>query len=60
MLRALLRDDCATRASALDLLAADALATYAFEAAAESPAEPAGARRGGAAAHRAARRAPPA
>lgn len=39
MLDALLRDDCATRAAALDLLAADALATYAFEAAAESPAE---------------------
>lgn len=34
----LLRGDCASRESALDLLAADALVTYAFEAAAESPA----------------------
>lgn len=34
---ALLRDGCTTRASALDLLAADALATYAFELAAEAP-----------------------
>ena len=33
----LLRGDCASRESALDLLAADALITYAFEAAAESP-----------------------
>ncbi|MEO7713230.1 MAG: hypothetical protein ABIV10_09965 [Gemmatimonadaceae bacterium] len=29
--------DCASRESALDLLAADALVTYAFEAASESP-----------------------
>ena len=34
----LLADGCDTRASALDLLAADALATYAFEAAGETPA----------------------
>lgn len=34
----LLRGDCASRESALDLLAADALVTYAFEAAAETPA----------------------
>jgi hypothetical protein len=34
----LLRGDCASRDSALDLLAADALVTYAFEAAAETPA----------------------
>jgi hypothetical protein len=33
----LLRGDCASRESALDLLAADALVTYAFEAAAETP-----------------------
>ena len=33
----LLRGDCASRESALDLLTADALVTYAFEAAAESP-----------------------
>lgn len=33
----LLRGDCSSRASALDLLAADALVTYAFEGAAESP-----------------------
>jgi uncharacterized membrane protein len=32
-----LRGDCASRESALDLLAADALVTYAFEAAAETP-----------------------
>ncbi len=31
--------DCSTRDSALDLLAADALVTYAFEAASESPLE---------------------
>ncbi len=35
----LLRTACTTRESALDLLAADALVTYAFEAAAESPVE---------------------
>lgn len=34
----LLRDGCLTRESALDLLAVDALVTYAFEAAAEDPA----------------------
>jgi hypothetical protein len=34
----LLRGDSASRESALDLLAADALVTYAFEAAAEAPA----------------------
>ena len=34
----LLRGDCASRHSALDLLVADALVTYAFEAAAEVPA----------------------
>jgi hypothetical protein len=34
----LLRGECASRESALDLLAADALVTYAFEAAAEAPA----------------------
>jgi hypothetical protein len=33
----LLRDGCTDRASALDLLAADALATYAFELAGERP-----------------------
>ena len=33
----LLMDGCDTRASALDLLAADALATYAFEAAGDAP-----------------------
>ena len=33
----LLRDGCLTRQSALDLLAVDALVTYAFEAAAEDP-----------------------
>ncbi len=33
----LLRDSCTDRASALDLLAADALATYAFELAGERP-----------------------
>ena len=36
--RELLRDGCTTRDSALALLAADALVTYACEAAAESPA----------------------
>jgi hypothetical protein len=34
----LLRGDATSRESALDLLAADALVTYAFEAASESPA----------------------
>lgn len=34
----LLAEGCDTRASALDLLAADALATYAFEAAGDAPA----------------------
>ena len=38
VLSQLLADGCDTRASALDLLAADALATYAFEVAAEAPA----------------------
>jgi len=33
----LLRDGCLTRESALDLLAIDALVTYAFEAAADDP-----------------------
>ncbi len=36
-LRALLRLNATDRAGALDLLAADALVTYAFEAAADSP-----------------------
>jgi len=35
----LLRTNCSTRRSALDLLTADALVTYGFEAAAESPAD---------------------
>jgi len=39
VLRRLLREGCGARQSALDLLVADALATYAFEAAAEDPAE---------------------
>ena len=34
---ALLHDGCLTRGSALDLLAVDALVTYAFEAAADEP-----------------------
>jgi hypothetical protein len=38
LVRGLMRGDAASRQSALDLLAADALVTYAFEAAAESPA----------------------
>ena len=37
VLERLLREGCATRQSALDLLVADAMATYAFEAAAEEP-----------------------
>lgn len=36
LLEQLLRDGCATRDAAQDLLTADALVTYAFEAAAES------------------------
>jgi hypothetical protein len=35
----LLRGDCHRRQSALDLLTADALVTYAFEAASESPSD---------------------
>ena len=35
----LMRRDCTARESALDLLAADALVTYAFEAASETPSE---------------------
>jgi hypothetical protein len=38
VLARLLREGCATRESALDLLVADALVTYAFEAAADEPA----------------------
>ena len=34
---ALLQDGCLTRPSALDLLAVDALVTYAFESAADEP-----------------------
>ena len=34
-----LRDGCLTRESGLDLLAVDALVTYAFEAAADDPAQ---------------------
>ena len=37
LLRRLLREGCATRESALDLLVVDALVTYAFEAAAAEP-----------------------
>ena len=37
VLARLLREGCASRQSALDLLAADAMATYAFELAAEEP-----------------------
>jgi hypothetical protein len=36
-MRALMRDGCMARESALDLLAVDALVTYAFEAAADDP-----------------------
>lgn len=36
-MRALLRDGCLTRESAIELLAVDALVTYAFEAAADEP-----------------------
>ena len=39
LINQLLHTDCTTRESALDLLTADALVTYAFEAAAEAPAE---------------------
>jgi hypothetical protein len=38
-MRGLLRDGCLTRGSALDLLAVDAIVTYAFEAAADRPEE---------------------
>lgn len=38
MLSRVLREDCASRDTALDLLAADALVTRAFERAADSPA----------------------
>ena len=37
VLLTLLDGDCASRSAALDLLAADALVTYAFEAAADEP-----------------------
>jgi hypothetical protein len=37
LLGALLRDGCTSRESALDLLVADALVTYAFEAASDEP-----------------------
>jgi hypothetical protein len=39
LVQALLAGDSTTRESALDLLTADALVTYAFEAAGEAPAE---------------------
>jgi hypothetical protein len=39
LMRALLVDDATSRGSATDLLAADALVTYAFEAASERPAD---------------------
>ncbi len=39
IVRALLEADATSREAALDLLAADALVTYAFEAASERPAE---------------------
>ena len=39
LVRSLLVDDATSRGSATDLLAADALVTYAFEAASERPAE---------------------
>jgi hypothetical protein len=39
IVRELLHGDCTTRESALDLLTADALVTYAFEAAGEGPAD---------------------
>jgi uncharacterized membrane protein len=39
LVREIIRDNAISRESALDLLAADALVTYAFEAASEQPAE---------------------
>jgi hypothetical protein len=39
VVESLLRDNATSRESAIDLLAADALVTYAFEAAADRPAE---------------------
>ena len=39
VLEALLRDNATSRDTAIDLLAADALVTYAFEAASDRPAE---------------------
>lgn len=39
LLRQLLSTDCTTRSSALDLLAVDALITYAFEVATDHPSE---------------------
>ena len=39
LMRLLLRDNATSRESALDLLAADALVTYAFEAASDQPAD---------------------
>jgi hypothetical protein len=39
LVRSLLDEDATSRGSALDLLAADALVTYAFEAASERPSE---------------------
>ena len=39
LVRTLLDEDATSRGSALDLLAADALVTYAFEAASDRPAE---------------------
>ena len=39
LVRSLLDEDATSRGSALDLLAADALVTYAFEAASERPTE---------------------
>jgi hypothetical protein len=39
LMRELLRGNCNTRESALELLTADALVTYAFEAASETPSE---------------------
>jgi hypothetical protein len=39
LVRELIRENATSRESALDLLAADALVTYAFEAASERPAE---------------------
>jgi hypothetical protein len=39
VVESLLRDNATTRESAIDLLAADALVTYAFEAASDRPAE---------------------